>query len=182
MHHAPDPKKGKFPIVHATRIPASAQQQQKQQTDPSQEASAANDLLYQALMQRKQLEQQRVSAILHDSRVITDAMLQKQRDAQQSRLVVSAVGNQYVSNARYVQINSGLDPKIRVYPGMHAMTPDECDVYTNLVERSASGVATVMHNHCMSEQVHKFLSANLGHVLYLDCQFLKLCVHVCRAW
>ena len=172
MHHAPDPKKSKFPIVHATRIPASTastkQQQQQQQPSPSQETLDANDLLYQALMQRKQLEQQRVSTILRDARVITDAMVQKQRDAQQSRLVVSAVGDQYVSNARYVQINSGLDPKIRVYAGMHAMTPDECDVYTNLVERSASGFATVMHNHCMSEQVTK---------LCQSCVCVCMCVY-----
>ena len=53
-------------------------------------------------MQRKQLEQQRVTTILRDARVITDAMVQKQRDAQQSKLVVSATGDQYVSNARYV--------------------------------------------------------------------------------
>ena len=52
-----------------------------------------------------------------------------------------------------MQINSGQDPKIRVYPGMHALTPDECDVYSNLVERSDSGRAAVLHNHCMSEQV-----------------------------
>ena len=166
---AHDPKKGKLPIVHATRIPASAASaaptRQQQQPGPSQETSEANDLLYQALMQRKQLEQQRVSTILRDARVITDAMVQKQRDAQQSRLVVSAVGDQYVSNARYMQINSGLDPKIRVYPGMHAMTPDECDVYTNLVERSASACATVMHNHCMSEQVCPHLDNEIVPVL-----------------
>ena len=55
-----------------------------------------------------------------------------------------------------MQINSGQDPKIRVYPGMHALTPDECDVYSNLVERSDSGRAAVLHNHCMSEQVRFF--------------------------
>lgn len=138
--------KSKFPIVHATRIPAAAAaaasgtsafpsvQQQRKRTEPTASSSAAaakdassaaeaedaNDLLYHALLQRKQLEQQRVSAILHDTRIITDAMVQKQREAQQSKLVVSAAGmgeQQYVSNARYIQINSGLDPKIRVYPG-----------------------------------------------------------------
>lgn len=35
---------------------------------------------------------------------------------------------------------------------MHPLTPDECDVYSNLVERSHTGRVTVMHNHCMSEQ------------------------------
>lgn len=147
--------RSRFPIVHATRIPAHSQQPQQPQPpqqNPSAAAEDANDLLYQALLQRKQLEQQRVSTILRDTRVITDAMVQKQRDAQQSKLVVSAVGDQYVSNARYMQINGGSDAKIRVFPGMHAIAPDECDVYSNLVERSNSGAVTVMHNHCMSEQ------------------------------
>lgn len=35
---------------------------------------------------------------------------------------------------------------------MHALSPDECDVYTSLVEKCPSGQVTVMHNHCMSEQ------------------------------
>ena len=37
--------------------------------------------------------------------------------------------------------------------GMHALSPDEVDVYTSLVERCPSAHVTVMHNHCMSEQV-----------------------------
>jgi Fe-S cluster assembly scaffold protein SufB len=103
-------------------------------------------------MQHKQKEQQMVSCILRDARIITDAMVQKQRDAQQSQLVVSAVGDQYVTNARYVQINSGLEAKINVFAQMHPLSPDECDVYSGLVQRSPSGKVTVMHNHCMSEQ------------------------------
>jgi hypothetical protein len=61
----------------------------------------ANAQLYQALMHRKQQEQQRVKRILSDTQSITEAMMQKQRDAQQSRLVISAVGEQYVNNARW---------------------------------------------------------------------------------
>ena len=37
---------------------------------------------------------------------------------------------------------------------MHALSPDEVDVYTSLVERCHSARVTVMHNHCMSEQVN----------------------------
>jgi hypothetical protein len=112
----------------------------------------ANAQLYQALMRHKQQEQQRVKRILHDTQSTSEAMIQKQRDAQQSRLVVSAVGEQYVNNARYVQINSGLEPRIKVFSDMHALSPDECDVYSNLVDKCSSGKVTVMHNHCMSEQ------------------------------
>ena len=112
----------------------------------------ANSQLYQALMLHKQQEQQRIKRVMSDNQSITEAMLQKQKEAQQSRLVVSAIGEQYVNNARYVQINSGLEPRIKVFPRMHALNPDECDVYSSLVEKCASGKVTVMHNHCMSEQ------------------------------
>lgn len=121
-------------VVAATFIPLTQKHQQQQQHQPpsngtcaasqkqQKEAEDANSLLYQALMKHKQLEQQRVTSILRDTRCITDAMLQKQKDAQQSRLVVSAVGEQYVNNARYVQINSGLEPKIQVNVHMDACT------------------------------------------------------------
>ncbi len=52
----------------------------------------------------------------------------------------------------YVQINSGLEPRIKVFSDMHALSPDECDVYSNLVDKCSSGRVTVMHNHCMSQQ------------------------------
>ena len=90
--------------------------QQKPSNGPPKCSEDANALLYQAIMQHKQLEQQRVTSILRDTRVITDAMMQKQREAQHASLVVSAVGDQYVTNDRYIQINSGLEPKIRVFP------------------------------------------------------------------
>jgi hypothetical protein len=60
----------------------------------------ANAQLYQALMLHKQQEQQRVQRVLKDNQSITEAMLQKRKEAQQSRLVVSAIGEQYVNNAR----------------------------------------------------------------------------------
>lgn len=118
----------------------------------SKQAEDANSQLYQALMLHKQQEQQRIKSVLSDTQSISDAMLQKQREAQQSRLVVSAIGDQYVNNARYVQINSGLESRIKVHGNMHALSPDECDVYSSLVEKCPSGQVTVMHNHCMSEQ------------------------------
>ena len=74
---------------------------QQSQTAPSEEANAQ---LYQALMRHKQLEQQKVRRILSDTQSITEAMIQKQREAQQSKLVVSAIGEQYVNNARYLTL------------------------------------------------------------------------------
>lgn len=73
-------------------------------------------------------------------------------EAQKTKLAVAA-SHQYATNAKYVEVNSGRHPQIRVYPGMHALSPDEVDVYSSLVERCPSAGVTVMHNHGMTEQV-----------------------------
>lgn len=73
-------------------------------------------------------------------------------EAQRTKLAVSAC-TQYATNAKYVEVNSGKHPRVRVFPGMHALSPDEVDVHTSLVEKCPSAQLTVMHNHCMSEQV-----------------------------
>lgn len=110
QHLVKTEKKSLSVVPDAKRIPAAATP-----AVPSPATTDANVQLYQALMQHKQKEQQMVSCILRDARLITDAMVQKQRDAQLSQVVVSAVGDQYVTNARYIQINSGLEPKISVF-------------------------------------------------------------------
>ena len=74
----------------------------------------ANAQLYEALLKRKQMEQQHIRKVLSETQSMTEAMLQKQRASQQSKLVVSAIGEQYVNNARYIQINSGLESRIQV--------------------------------------------------------------------
>ena len=69
-----------------------------------------------------------------------------------TKLAVAA-STQYATNGKYVEVNSGRHPQIRVHPGMHALSPDEVDVYSSLVENCASARVTVMHNHCLTEQV-----------------------------
>jgi hypothetical protein len=135
------------------------QQQQQQQPPPASAptnpnvaaAEDTNDMLYKALMQHKRMEQQRVSSLMSDTRTISEAILRKQREAQQAKLVVSATA-QYATNAKYVQINIGKHPRIQVFSGMHPLSPDECDVHASLVESCPSATVTIMHNHCMSEQ------------------------------
>ena len=73
-------------------------------------------------------------------------------EAQRTKLAVTA-SNQYATNAKYVEVNSGRHLQIRVYSGMHALSPDEVDVYSSLVERCPSARVSVMHNHSMTEQV-----------------------------
>lgn len=75
-----------------------------------------------------------------------------QVEAERTKLAVSAC-TRYATNAKYIEINSGKHLSIRVFPGMHALSPDEVDVYASLVESCPSAQVTVMHNHCMSEQV-----------------------------
>ena len=146
---------------------------------PSSAATeGTNDLIYKALMDHKKAEMQRMSALASDTRTITEAMLRKQVktesrqlflflppssnslypkkqsqvEAQRTKLAVSAC-TQYATNAKYVEVNSGKHPRVRVFPGMHALSPDEVDVYSSLVDKCPSAHVTVMHNHCMSEQV-----------------------------
>lgn len=75
-----------------------------------------------------------------------------QVEAERTKLAVSAC-TRYATNAKYVEVNAGRHPKIHVFPGTHALSPDEVDVYASLVESCPSAQVTVMHNHCMSEQV-----------------------------
>ncbi len=44
---------------------------------------------------------------------------------------------------------------------MHPLSPDEVDVYASLVESCPSAQVTVMHNHCMSEQVRAVFHASV---------------------
>jgi hypothetical protein len=90
-------------------------------------------MLYKALMNYKRMEQQRVSSLVSDTRTITEAMLRKQAEAQVTKLAVSA-SSQYATNEKYVEVNSGRHPRIKVFKGMHALSPDEVDVYSSLVE------------------------------------------------
>jgi soluble lytic murein transglycosylase-like protein len=100
---------------------------------PAAETEEANDMLYKALMNYKRMEQQRVSSLASDTRTITEAILRKQAEAQVTKLAVSA-SSQYATNEKYVEVNSGRHLLIKVFKGMHALSPDEVDVYSSLVE------------------------------------------------
>lgn len=64
------------------------------------------------------MEQQRLHAMASDTRTITEAMVRKQLEAQNTRLAVSA-SSEYATNAKYIEVNSGLHPKVHVYEGMN---------------------------------------------------------------
>jgi hypothetical protein len=138
--------------------PAMAHDAGQKKADPVVVADASlseesNDALYKAIMNYKRMEQQRARSLISDTKTITEAILRKQAEARNARNVITACTS-YATNAKYMQVNGGQHPRIRVFPGMHALSPDEVDVYTSLVEPCASAIITVMHNHCMSEQVN----------------------------
>lgn len=54
--------------------------------------------------------------------------------------------------------------------GMHALSPDEVDVYTSLVDKCPTAQVTAMHNHCMSEQVGSSFFRMHGGVQSFQCQ------------
>jgi hypothetical protein len=45
-------------------------------------------------------------------------------------------------NYRYVEVNSGTDCRIKTSAGIHAINPEECDVYSSLLDGCSSGVIT----------------------------------------
>ena len=124
-------------------------------TSPAAAANAdANDLVYKALMNHKKAELQKMVALASDTQTITDAMIRRHAEAQRTKIAVAACTH-YATNSKYIEVNSGNHPKIRVFNGMHALNPDEVDVYSSLVEccpPQSHAMVTVMHNHCMSDQ------------------------------
>lgn len=52
--------------------------------------------------------------------------------------------------SRYIEINQGLDKRINVSHAMHPIGPDECDVYSSLVDSCSSAYITSMPNHCIT--------------------------------
>jgi hypothetical protein len=98
----------------------------------------------------KQREHEKQMEVLRDAQSITDTMLRKRREADENRSVITA-SSMYANNARYVDINSGFDPRIRLGGGMHPLNPDECDVYTSLVDAAENSVITASMNHHITE-------------------------------
>jgi len=58
---------------------------------------------------------------------------------------------------------------------MHALSPDECDVYSSLVDKCPSGTVAVTHNHCMSEQ-----GMIEGFRFTVDSRERSSCLPMCR--
>lgn len=52
---------------------------------------------------------------------------------------------------RYVEVNSGNDHRIKTCVGLHPINPEECDVYTSLLDVCASGVVTPCVNHTLAD-------------------------------
>lgn len=88
--------------------------------------------------------------VLRDAQSITETMIQKRREADENRSVVTASFS-YANNLRYVSINSGGDPRILLGRGMHPLNPDECDVYTSLVDAADNLTIAASINHHITE-------------------------------
>lgn len=133
------------------RVESALLEDAKVKKKAAAQSEEANDMVYKILMDHKNAEKQKIAALASDARTLSESIIRKQVEAQRSRVAVSACA-QYATNEKYVDVNRGSHPKIRVFPGMHALSPDEVDVYASLAESCPSARVTVMHNHCMSEQ------------------------------
>jgi hypothetical protein len=50
-----------------------------------------------------------------------------------------------------MEVNNGEDPRIKTSTGIHGINPEECDVYSSLLESCLSGVITPCVNHTMTK-------------------------------
>jgi hypothetical protein len=50
-----------------------------------------------------------------------------------------------------MEVNSGSDPRIQTSASVHAINPEECDVYSSLLDTCASGMITPCINHTMTD-------------------------------
>jgi hypothetical protein len=50
-----------------------------------------------------------------------------------------------------VEVNSGSDKRIKTSAGVHAVNPEECDVYSALLETCQSAIITPGINHTMTD-------------------------------
>lgn len=106
----------------------------------------ATELLFQALRNHKQQQLERETQIMNDTLSIADSLLSKRRMADETKTVVSAAAS-YANNEHYVAINSGRNSQIRLSKDIHPLNPDECDVYTSLVEACKDSFISAMPNH-----------------------------------
>jgi hypothetical protein len=102
------------------------------------------------MLQYKKTEQRRFSSVVSDTRTITEAILKRQAEAQNTKLAVYA-SHQYATNAKYVEVNSGKHPRIKVFKCMHPLSPDEVDVYSSLVENCQSAQVRICSIACVSQ-------------------------------
>lgn len=110
-----------------------------------------NNVLYQAIMLHKQRENERQMAVLRENQRITETMVRKRKEANENRLSAITSCSMYTNNAKYVNVNSGKDSRIRVSRLVHPLDPDECDVYSDLVEAAEHSSITAALNHCMNQ-------------------------------
>lgn len=139
-------------------------------------ASDINNMIYEAIMEHRQREMQTQKEVLRDNQSITETMVRynsmisalsnfckwlgsifmpirssrKRREADENKSVVTAC-HMYANNAQYVAINSGDDSRIELGACMHPLNPDECDVYTSLVDFAENSTIRPAMNHHITE-------------------------------
>lgn len=112
-------------------------------------ASDANDAAYRELLQQKSMQTAVMfRSMQQEAKSIMDLAESKRRNAGESASVISA-NVRYVDNAIYQTINSGKQPRIDVQYCLHPLSPDECDIYSSLVEQLDCHI-TAMPNHCIN--------------------------------
>lgn len=111
--------------------------------------SDANDAAYRELLQQKSMQTTVMfRSMQQEAKSIMDLAESKRRQAGECSSVISA-NIRYVDNAIYQTINLGKQPQIDIQYCLHPLSPDECDIYSSLVEYPDCHI-TAMPNHCIN--------------------------------
>lgn len=108
--------------------------------------SATNNELFQTMRNLKYQHMER-ERLLWEERVSVRESIARQQKVAESHQHVTQAGEQYEKNINYVAINSGKNPSIRVSKFIHPLSPEECDIYRNLVKDMHDSNVIVLANH-----------------------------------
>ena len=101
-------------------------------------------------MEHKQREANQQMSVLRENQSIAENLIKKKKEANENRLAVAA-SNMYADNHTYSKVNGGKDSRVKLSRLIHPLSPDECDVYTDLVDSAENSVIAACINHNMTE-------------------------------
>lgn len=119
--------------------------------DMMQSVTETNDAAFRELLNKKSNQEALKRHVeQEESMSILDFREERRRYAGEASSVVSA-STSYADNSVYQRINMGMHPRIDVRHCLHPLSPDECDIYSSLVDDARCSIVA-MPTHCITLQ------------------------------